>query len=94
MREKNVMNYTSKRSEEIIQSNTINDISKCFGSLYILGQASIIGLFLSLMEANDNFTSEDFKKAMLQFIEDDIQIRRDTYGVMGEYMSREDIKVK
>lgn len=94
MKEKNVMSYTSKRSKEIIQGNTVNDIDKCFESFYVLGQASIIGFFLSLKASNDNFTSEDFKEAMMQFIKQNIQLRCDTYGVMAEYMRREDIKVK
>ena len=46
------------------------------------------------MQGNEDFKAEDFKVAMEQVIKGDIQLRSDVYGVMAEYMTSEDIKVK
>ena len=46
------------------------------------------------MQGNEDFKAEDFKVAMGQVMKSDIQLRCDVYGVMAEYMAREDIKVK
>ena len=47
--------------------------------------------FLALMQGNEDFKAEDFKVAMEQVMKGDIQLRCDVYGVMAEYMTREDI---
>ena len=94
MNEQNTMNYVAKRTNEILDSRTIRDIFLSFEDIYKLGQASIIGFFLGLMQGNEDFRAEDFKVAMEQFMKSDIQLKCDIYGVMEEYMAREDIKVK
>ena len=94
MNKQNTINYVVKRTNEILDSRTIRDIFFSFEDIYKLGQASIIGLFLALMQGNEDFKAEDFKVAMEQVMKSDIQLRCDVYGVMAEYMTREDIKVK
>ena len=94
MNEQNTMNYVAKRTNEILDSRTIRDIFLSFEDIYKLGQASIIGFFLGLMQSNEDFRVEDFKMAMEQFMKDDIQLMCDAYGVVEEYIAREDIKVK
>ena len=90
----NAVNYITKRTNEILDSRTMRDIFFSFEDIYKLGQASIIGLFLALMQSNEDFRVEDFKMAMEQFMKDDIQLMCDAYSVVAEYMAREDIKVK
>ena len=46
------------------------------------------------MQGNEDFRAEDFKVAMEQVMKSDIQLRCDVYGIMADYMTREDIKVK
>ena len=94
MNEQDAMNYITKRTNEILGSRTIRETSLAFEDIYKLGQASIIGFFLGLMQGNEDFKAEDFKVAMEQVMRSDIQLRCDVYGVMAEYMTREDIKVK
>ena len=94
MNEQDTINYVSRRTDAILDSRTIRETSLAFEDIYKLGQASIIGLFLALMQSNKNFKAEDFKVAMEQVMKSDIQLRCDVYGVMAEYMTREDIKVK
>ena len=94
MNEQNTMNYVAKRTNEILDSRTVKEASLAFEDIYKLGQAGIIGLFLALMQGNEDFKAEDFKVAMEQVIKGDIQLRSDVYGVMAEYMTSEDIKVK
>ena len=84
----------SRRTNEILDSRTVRETFLAFEDIYKLGQASIIGFFLGLVQANEDFKAEDFKMAMEQFMKNDIQLRCDVYGVMAEYMDREDIKVK
>ena len=94
MNEQDTMNYVGRRTNEILDSRTVKETSLAFEDIYKLGQASIIGLFLALMQGNEDFKAEDFKVGMEQVMKDDIQLRCDVYGVMAEYMTREDIKVK
>ena len=94
MNKLNAVNYITKRTNEILDSRTMRDIFFSFEDIYKLGQASIIGLFLALMQSNEDFRVEDFKMAMEQFMKDDIQLMCDAYSVVAEYMAREDIKVK
>ena len=92
--EQDTMNYVGRRTDAILDSRTVKETSLAFEDIYKLGQASIIGLFLALMQGNKDFKAEDFKVAMGQVMKSDIQLRCDVYGVMAEYMTREDIKVK
>ncbi len=94
MNEQDTINYVGRRTDAILDSRTIRETSLAFEDIYKLGQASIIGLFLALMQGNEDFKAEDFKVAMEQVMKSDIQLRCDVYGVMAEYMVREDIKVK
>ena len=94
MTEQDTMNYVGRRTNEILDSRTVRETFLAFEDIYKLGQASIIGFFLGLVQANEDFKAEDFKMAMEQFMKNDIQLRCDVYGVMAEYMDREDIKVK
>ena len=94
MNEQDTINYVNRRTDAILDSRTIRETSLAFEDVYKLGQASIIGLFLALMQGNEDFKAEDFKVAMEQVMKSDIQLRCDVYGVMAEYMTREDIKVK
>ena len=94
MNEQDTINYVGRRTNEILDSRTIRETFLAFEDIYKLGQASIIGLFLGLMQGNEDFRAEDFKVAMEQVMKSDIQLRCDVYGVMAEYMDREDIKVK
>ena len=94
MNEQDTMNYVGRRTDAILDSRTVRETSLAFEDIYKLGQASIIGLFLALMQGNEDFKAEDFKVAMEQVMKSDIQLRCDVYGVMAEYMAREDIKVK
>ena len=91
MTEQNIMNYVSRRTDAILDSRTAKEIFLGFEDIYKLGQASMIGLFLALMQGNEDFKAEDFKVAMEQVMKGDIQLRCDVYGVMAEYMTREDI---
>ena len=90
MNEQDTMNYVDRRTDAILDSRTVRETFLAFQDMYKLGQASIIGFFLGL----EDFRAEDFKMAMEQFMKNDIQLRCDVYGVMAEYMAREDIKVK
>ena len=94
MNEQDTINYVGRRTNEILDSRTMRDIFFSFEDVYKLGQASIIGLFLALMQGNEDFKAEDFKMAMEQFMKDDIQLMCDAYSVVEEYIAREDIKVK
>ena len=94
MNEQNTMNYVERRIVAILDSRTVKETSLAFEDVYKFGQASIIGLFLALMQGNEDFKAEDFKVAMEQIMKGDTQLRCDVYGVMAEYMTREDIKVK
>ena len=94
MNEQDTINYVGRRTDAILDSRTVKETFLAFEDIYKLGQASIIGLFLGLMQGNEDFRAEDFKVAMEQVMKDDIQLRCDVYGVMAEYMTREDIKVK
>ena len=89
--EQDTMNYVGRRTDAILDSRTIRETFLGFEDIYKLGQASIIGFFLALMQGNEDFRAEDFKMAMEQFMKNDIQLRCDVYGVMAEYMIREDI---
>ena len=93
MTEQDTINYVGRRTNEILDSRTMRDIFFSFEDVYKLGQASIIGLFLALMQGNEDFKAEDFKMAMEQFMKDDIQLMCDAYSVV-EDIAREDIKVK
>ena len=93
MNEQDTINYVGRRTNEILDSRTMRDIFFSFEDVYKLGQASIIGLFLALMQGNEDFKAEDFKMAMEQFMKDDIQLMCDAYSVV-EDIAREDIKVK
>ena len=94
MTEQNTINYVAKRTNEILDSRTVKETFLAFEDIYKLGQASIIGFFLGLMQGNEDFKAEDFKVAMEQAMKSDIQLRCDVYGVMAEYMDRTDIEVK
>ena len=94
MNEQDTINYMGRRTNAILDSRTVRETFLAFGDIYKLGQASIIGFFLGLMQGNEDFKAEDFKVAMEQFMKSDIQLRCDVYSVMAEYMTREDIKVK
>ena len=94
MNEQDTINYVGRRTNAILDSRTIRETSLAFEDIYKLGQANIIGLFLALMQGNEDFKAEDFKVAMEQFMKDDIQMMCDVYEVVAEYMAREDIKVK
>ena len=94
MTEQNTMNYVGRRTDAILDSRTVKETFLAFEDIYKLGQASIIGLFLALMQANEDFKAENFKVAMEQVMKGDIQLRCDVYGIMADYMTREDIKVK
>ena len=93
MTEQNTINYVAKRTNEILDSRTVKETFLAFEDIYKLGQASIIGFFLGLMQGNEDFKAEDFKVAMEQFMKDDIQLMCDAYSVV-EDIAREDIKVK
>ena len=94
MNEQETINYVGRRTDAILDSRTVRETFLAFEDIYKLGQASIIGLFLALMQGNKDFKAEDFKVTMEQVMKSDIQLRCDVYGVMAEYMTREDIKVK
>ena len=94
MNEQDKISYADRRTDAILDSRTVRETFLALGDIYKLGQASIIGLFLALMQGNEDFKAEDFKVAMEQVMKSDIQLRCDVYGVMAEYMTREDIKVK
>ena len=94
MNEQDTINYVGRRIDAILDSRTVRNTLLAFEDIYKLGQASVIGLFLALMQGNEDFKAEDFKVAMEQIMKGDIQLRCDVYGVMAEYMTREDIKVK
>ncbi len=94
MNEQDTINYVGRRTDAILDSRTVKETSLAFEDIYKLGQASIIGLFLALMQGNEDFKAEDFKVGMEQVMKGDIQLRCDAYGVMAEYMAGEDIKVK
>ena len=94
MNEQDTMNYVGRRTDAILDNRTVRNTFLAFGDIYKLGQASIIGFVLGLVQANEDFKAEDFKMAMEQVMKGDIQLRCDVYGVMEEYMTREDVKVK
>ena len=94
MNKQDTINYVGRRTDAILDSRTVRETFLAFEDIYKLGQASIIGFFLALMQGNEDFRAEDFKMAMEQFMKDDIQLMCDVYGVVEEYMAREDIKVK
>ena len=94
MNKQNTINYVVKRTDAILDSRTIRETFLAFEDIYKLGQASIIGFVLGLVQANEDYKAEDFKMAMEQVMKGDIQLRCDVYGIMADYMIREDIKVK
>ena len=94
MNEQDTINYEGRRTDAILDIRTIRETFLAFEDIYKLGQANIIGLFLALMQGNEDFKAEDFKVVMEQVMKSDIQLRCDVYSVMAEYMTREDIKVK
>ena len=92
MTEQDTISYITKRTNEILDSKTIRKTFLEFEDIYKLGQASIIGFFLGLMQVNENFTAEDFKVAMEQFVKSDAQLRCGAYNFMAEYMASEGLK--
>ena len=73
MNEQDTINYVGRRTDAILDSRTVKETSLAFEDIYKLGQASIIGLFLALMQGNEDFKAEDFKMGMKQVIKGNIK---------------------
>ena len=67
MNEQDTMNYVGRRTDAILDSRTVRNTFLAFEDIYKLGQASVIGLFLALMQGNEDFKAEDFDEVRLSY---------------------------
>lgn len=77
--------YIQERAEEIFNECNINTTME---SYYKLGQSSVYGLVLYMLD-KEEFAKSDIKKFIVTNLKDDTQLRYDSYGIWGDCLKNE-----
>lgn len=77
--------YIQSRSDEISKESKLQQSIEDY---YKLGQSSVYGLMLYLLDRED-IGKSDIKIYIIKALKDDVQLRSDTYGVWSEYLVNE-----